>query len=304
MTKWQQFSKDYLSFSKKERIGVFAIVLVIVIITIYSQIASSPTSSIILADTAILASLDTLESKDQVLNNDDWNGQSSFKQTSQTTEIKPGKLFNFDPNTLLLSGWLELGLKEKTANTILHYREKGGHFYKPEDLQKIWGLPKGFYERVKEHIVIASDKKAATFTTTTKPNMERSWNIDINIADTTTLIELPGIGSKLAARILNFRNKLGGFYTIDQVGETYGLPDSTFQKIKSYLHNSSPVRKININTATKDELKLHPYIRWNLANAIVEYRNQHGNFKDVNELRNIMMIDEKTLQKIIPYLSL
>jgi DNA uptake protein ComE-like DNA-binding protein len=59
--------------------------------------------------------------------------------------------------------------------------------------------------------------------------------IDINSADTTSFIALPGIGSKLAARIINFRDKLGGFYSVAQVGETFGLPDSTFQKIKQYL---------------------------------------------------------------------
>jgi len=115
---------------------------------------------------------------------------------------------------------------------------------------------------------------------------------------------LPGIGSKLAARIVNFRDKLGGFYSVDQVGETYGLADSTFQKIKGSLQLSGSVKKFNINTATKDELKIHPYIKWNLANAIVEYRNQHGAFKSLDELKNIVLIDEVTFEKIVHYLSL
>ena len=59
--------------------------------------------------------------------------------------------------------------------------------------------------------------------------------IDVNTADTTAFISLPGIGSKLAARIITFREKLSGFYSVEQIGETYGLPDSTFQKIKQYL---------------------------------------------------------------------
>ena len=100
--------------------------------------------------------------------------------------------------------------------------------------------------------------------------------VDINKADTSAFISLPGIGNKLALRIVNFREKLGGFYSIDQIGETYGLPDSSFQKIKPFLKlETSLLKKFNINSATKDEMKLHPYIKWNLANAIVEYRNQH-----------------------------
>ena len=64
------------------------------------------------------------------------------------------------------------------------------------------------------------------------------------------------------------------------------------------------VKKLNINTATKDELKTHPYIKWNLANAIVEYRNQQGGFKSLDDLKNIAIIDEATFERIAHYLSL
>ncbi|RYZ57831.1 MAG: helix-hairpin-helix domain-containing protein, partial [Chitinophagaceae bacterium] len=129
--------------------------------------------------------------------------------------------------------------------------------------------------------------------------------ININEADTAAFISLPGIGAKLSARILSFREKLGGFYSVEQVGETYGLPDSTFQKIKGRLQvDEGRIRKINVNTATKDELKLHPYVRWQLANVIVEYRNQHGAFKSLEELKNIVLIDEGVFEKIRHYLSL
>ncbi len=76
-------------------------------------------------------------------------------------------------------------------------------------------------------------------------------SIDINEADTTAFIALPGIGSKLAQRIINFRTKLGGFYSIDQVRETFGLPDSTFRKIQKQLtYHNSTIQKININALT------------------------------------------------------
>ena len=115
---------------------------------------------------------------------------------------------------------------------------------------------------------------------------------------------MPGIGSKLAARIVNFRDKLGGFYSVSQVGETYGLPDSTFQKIKGSLQLGGTVKRLDVNSATKEQLKTHPYIKWNLANAIVEYRNQHGAFKSLDELKNITIIDDTTFEKIVHYLSL
>ena len=129
--------------------------------------------------------------------------------------------------------------------------------------------------------------------------------VNINTADTSGFIALPGIGNKLAFRIVNFRDKLGGFYSIDQIGETYGLPDSVFRKIKPFLKlETNLVKKFNINTATKDEMKSHPYIKWNLANAIVEYRNQHGNFSSLEDLKNISLVTTDVFDKIKFYLAL
>ena len=115
---------------------------------------------------------------------------------------------------------------------------------------------------------------------------------------------MPGIGHRLANRIVNFRDKLGGFYTVDQVAETYALPDSTFRKIKNRLVLPNPsVKHININTATVDELKMHPYIRYNLANAIVQFRVQHGKFSDAGGIKKIMMVTDEIYNKLEPYLS-
>lgn len=107
----------------------------------------------------------------------------------------------------------------------------------------------------------------------------------------------------MALRIITFRDKLGGFYTTDQVGETFGLQDSVFQKIKSRLSiNIAAVKHFNINTATVDEMKSHPYIRYNIANAIVQYRNQHGNFASVAAIKNIMLVTDDIFNKAAPYL--
>ena len=115
---------------------------------------------------------------------------------------------------------------------------------------------------------------------------------------------MPGIGSKLSQRIIAFRDKLGGFYSVNQVGETYLLPDSTFQKIKSRLFISdTAVKQININLASVDEMKVHPYLRYNLANAIFQYRQQHGNFNSVEGIKKIMLVTGDVFNKIAPYLS-
>ena len=276
-------------------------------------------------DTAWMAAIQKLEvkvpdsSQDYYPKNDDEGTyayqydktKSSYKETNPTN----GELFYFDPNTISTSEWKRLGIRHKTIQTIQNYLSKGGHFYKPDDLQKIYGLHDDEYERLRPYIKIGSVvsktnddfvlSKSKDEIQPVKTYASRYSIIDVNTADTTAFISLPGIGSKLAARIVTFRDKLGGFYAIEQVGETYGLPDSTFQKIKQYLKIDIPsVKKININTATVDELKAHPYIKFSIANPIVAYRNEHGAFSKLEDIKKVMAVTDEVYKKIVPYLTL
>jgi competence ComEA-like helix-hairpin-helix protein len=308
----KQLIKDYFTFTKKDRIGAIIIVLVITgSLLLPWLLAPKPQPLALQKDSVLVLAIDTLQERQArkpSYRRDETNHAYQY-EPSANKSFTNGKLFRFDPNTASIDDWQRLGLNERTSKTILNYVSKGGKFYKPEDLQKIWGMPEGFYERVKDYVVITSvQKKPYPQYEESRPTFVREERkpvlVNINEADTSAFIALPGIGSKLSARIISFREKLGGFYSVEQIGETYGLPDSTFQKIKGRLQvDGENVRKINVNTATKDELKAHPYIRWNLANAIVEYRNQHGAFKSLEELKNIALIDETTFDKINHYLT-
>jgi competence ComEA-like helix-hairpin-helix protein len=236
-------------------------------------------------------------------------GRSYSAYVDRHVSIVPTTIFYFDPNTLNAEGWKQLGVNERTIRTITHYLQKGGTFRVAEDLKRIYGLSKMDCEKLIPYVRIESAAESSKLKyqndSARKPRSPVLTPIDINSADTTAFILLPGIGSKLATRIINFREKLGGFYSIDQVGETFGLPDSTFQKIKRFLKLPDPVVKnININTATLEELKTHPYIRWQLAKSIVAYRNEHGAFKSLEELKNIMAITMQHYEKMVPYLKL
>lgn len=304
--------RAYFVFGKRDRIGLVALVLLIGIIYTLPYLFAKGNEPFPARQMSVLAkAIDTLAAKqkeDLHRKLSDENDNDYQYQPNQAKSFANGELFRFDPNTLSVEGWQKLGLSEKTSKTIDKYRSKGGKFYKPEDIQKIWGMPEGFYERVKHYIVIASVQNNYHQNNFEKPTYTKPEKkvvvVNVNDADTSALIALPGIRSKLAARIVNFRDKLGGFYSVEQVGETYGLPDSTFQKLKTSLQLGGSIKKLNVNTATKDELKVHPYIKWNLANAIVEYRNQHGLFKSLDELKNIVIIDETTFERIVHYLSL
>ncbi len=234
---------------------------------------------------------------------------SSESYTRYASRSK-GVLFNFDPNTVSAEGWKKLGLRDKTIATIINFRSKGGRFREPEDIRKIWGLFPDEADRLIPYIQIAQEEPRSVVTGNASPYVNsRTENnatrnvIDANTADTSAFIALPGIGSKLSQRIINFRDRLGGFHNVEQVKETFGLQDSVYQKIKPLLQVSGVVKQLNINTALADELKLHPYIKYHIANALVEYRKQHGNFQSLDEIKKIMIITDETYQKIAPYLK-
>ena len=321
---WKGFIKDYLTFTRRDRIAIIVILFILagvfVLPEAFSHGASSKPGT---ADTTWIAAMKKIEQKeaenDRQYDKSDENNSTAYqydRRENNYSSKSKGELFYFDPNTLSVQGWQKLGLRDKTISTIQNYLSKGGKFRKPEDLQRIYGLFPNEFERIAPYIKIESSggetnnykeftDKSPAENQPAKTYTPRYTVVDINSADTTALIALPGIGSKLAARIINFRDKLGGFYTVAQVGETFGLPDSTFQKIKQYLKlENTSVRKININTATVDELKVHPYIKYSLANPIVAYRNEHGPFSRVEDIKKIMAVTDEVYNKIAPYLTI
>lgn len=129
-------------------------------------------------------------------------------------------------------------------------------------------------------------------------------DLDINQADSSVWCLLPGIGMRLASRIIHFREKLGGFYEVEQLRETFGLPDSTFENIRPFLHiQTADLQKIDLNSAVQESLQAHPYIRWRLAREIIQYREQHGRFKTVGELQQLAQMNPEKFKKLEPYLE-
>lgn len=134
--------------------------------------------------------------------------------------------------------------------------------------------------------------------------VRKVYTIDINKADSAAWEALPGIGPVLAARIVRFRDKLGGFYSVAQVAETYGLPDSTFKKIQAslQLHKVS-LKKIDINQTDEKTLAQHPYIRYKLARVIVLYRSNNGPFRLPEQLLELPLVDDSIYRKLEHYIK-
>jgi len=133
---------------------------------------------------------------------------------------------------------------------------------------------------------------------------QRKPKIDLNSCDSASLEALPGIGPVLSARIIRYRNLLGGFASVSQLSEVYGLPEETFNMISGRLTaDSSAIKRININTADYKQLIRLPYFDKYEVAAILKYRELKGRIGDLNEMVENKLITKEKLIKIRSYLN-
>ncbi len=227
------------------------------------------------------------------------------------------QLFNFDPNTASLNDLVRLGLRPKVAQTILNYRNKGGRFYKKEDFAKIYTLSEQDYKRLLPYIKIAGNNSPRQYATAHNYSsgagsdssshpypQKQNKPVLVNTATAEELMQLRGIGNGYASRIIKYRDILGGYHKVEQLKEVYGMTDSLYEAIKPYMIiEPEHLKLIAINTASEEELYKHPYIR-KMSKYVVRYRNEIGGFKQVEDFKQVPLINEEIYRKIVPYLSL
>jgi len=275
----REFLKQFLLYSRSERRAVVAlVVLIAVVLLIPRAYRFYVVRPIVTMSDSSIANL--------------------YSQTSDTAAIDTsGKsLFYFDPNTIGIDDWKKLGLSDNQAGVIEKYKSKGGRFHTPDDLRKIYVLSDEMQGRLIPYVRIETKDN--------RKNVSRSYTIEINSADSAAWEALYGIGPALSSRIIRFRKALGGFYSIEQVRETYGLRDSTFLAIRPHLSvKAALVSKININIADYEALRRHPYIHARIAKAIIAYRNTNGKFENIEQVRGLKPVTDSAYKKVRPYLK-
>ena len=261
--------KDYFTFSKKEQIAVIVLLLLIggFIAAPYLYVVKPkppvPNKALI----------------DFVANNPIASKDSSYTYEPPSNNYPEKKilihrvLFPFDPNTIGEEGWVRLGVHPRTIHTILNYRNKGGRFRLPQDIRKIWGLRKEEADRLSPFVKMEMPATAVSYYSPAKteakvlagsvPKPKQIVAFDINTAAAETWKSLPGIGDVLANRIVKFRDKIGGFISVDQVKKTYGISDSVYQLMRPFLlMNPSNLPKLNLNTVSAYDLKVRVNISY------------------------------------------
>lgn len=207
------------------------------------------------------------------------------------------ELFFFDPNTATPEDLTRLGLNSFQRRNLLSFRERGGAFRTSADVMKIYGMDDTLFERLEPWMDIQ-------LTVEHPASRELPAMLDINQADSLKWLDLPGIGPVFSGRIIRYRQVLGGFNSVSQVSEVFGMTRERFEQIEPFMTvTATELQQIRINFADLAQLRAHPYITPETARKIVQHRSENGSFASVEELLHLAVMDTLSFLRVKPYMT-
>lgn len=302
MSDWKQL----FAFTKQERNGILVLSLILVAAIVYfflQPVLNRPEKvNVEIPREFLQANVATYTAPPEENTTHGSEEQPDVSSLAGTRSVyQQNELFPFNPNNLPEADWIRLGLSPAQAKSVKNFEAKGGFFRTKEDVKKLYVISPERYQQLEPYIVIPATKDSLP------RNEKKTDNVvyELNTADTSQLVRVKGIGPVFAARIVVYRNRLGGFHHKEQLKEVQGVDEEKYAVIQSsFKVDSTYITKINVNTAGVSDLKQHPYITPAVANAIVNYRKAHGNYKQLSDLRKCVLVTEDLFTKIAPYLTL
>ena len=283
--------RKWFSFSKGERVAIITILAAILILILACLFRPTRKS---LSD-ASLHNLDSLLALRQAAI--EAQQQKQAEQPQEVAELHP---FPFNPNTLTEEEWQQMGLTDRQIRNIMNYKAKGGKFYSKNDLGKLYTISEEDFAQLEPFIVLpevsrntssksAQRKQEEQVGEEPKPVKKAIPIVDLNTVDSTTLVELPQIGGYMASRIIEFREKLGGFVNMEQLRDVKGMDSTRFATIQPYIIiGEVEIQKVDVNRADFKTLVHHPYLNYEQVKRIFNQREKRGMIKNWAQLEALL----------------
>lgn len=252
---------------------------------------------------------------------DAWKGKERDVKTEEEAAVDVEKkeergevvMKEFDPNTVDSLTLIGFGLKPWKVKNFLHYREAGKVFRSAEDLGDTYGWTEEDVEMLASYVRVGKQyekkekkveereewRQQAEKTEHTSNKFHTLTKVDVNTADTAMLRRIPGVGAKISEAIVRYREKLGGFYSVEQLREIKMVSPELLE----WMEVSSPnVQKIPVNEASFQALNSHPYISYEQTKALLQYIRLYGKVKDEQALLETGIFTKEDVERLKPYL--
>ena len=281
-----------MPLSKRNRRGLLILLIIGLIVSYTPRIIAANS-----ADNTAKISFEEIEKVEKEI-----KFKKDLKKKKKKNKWKPRfkkAPHSFDPNAYEMKDWLALGLSEKQSNVVMKFSKFG--LKSNEDLKKIFVIPEELYNLIKDSTFYPEIKILKKEYVKLE---EVILTVDINTAEVLELRTLSGIGEYYATKIVEYRTELGGFNNSQQLLEIWNFGQERLDKISSRIYMSSDaIGQLDINSVTFEELSLHPYISYKVANSIVKMRAAHGNYSSVDGILKSKLISHELYLKIKMYLK-
>lgn len=285
--------KPYFRFSRQQRNGVFVLLSLIVVIQFVLLIDFSESG--------------TPNPEKQL-----WLAfQSELDSLKKAKAVYVPKRYPFNPNFITDFKGYQLGMSVAEIDRLLEFRKTNKYVNSAKEFQQVTKVSDSLLEAISPYFKFpdwVTHKKSKPFEKYTEkyqPKREQIVVMDINKASKEDLMKVYGIGPALSDRILKEKEKFGGFLTMEQMGEVWGLSDEVIEKLNQHfeVREIPAVTKVDINNATVKELMQFPYFRYSLAREIVAYRSMNGDIKSADDLTKIKGFPVEKIKIIALYLK-
>lgn len=280
--------------SKRTRLGILVLILLLAVVTMLPRVYGwyKGNSPILVSVEELYKGVEELESR---------KFSSVQKKQSRKKKRYNAPSSRFNPNEYGVADWMALGLSEKQANVVINFAKRG--IRNNDHLKQIFVIDDALFELIKDSTFYPENNRKTEWKNEKKAD-SRTTKTDINTATKEELMTLPGIGDYYGSKIVEYREKLGGYVSKEQLLELYRFDEEKLSRIKEHIDiSTSNLKRININTCSAEDLAKHPYISWNVANSIVKMRVKFQKYTDPDQLLESVLISKELLEKIKPYLS-